>query len=1147
MKVKKRNGDLEEVNVNKIVAAVSRCAGGLPEVEPLLVATKTISGLYDGATTEELDKLSIQTAASLIAKDPAYSKLAARLLATFIDKEVGNQDIQSFSQSIEASYDLGLINERTFQFVKANARKLNSHINPAASNLFEFFGLRTVYDRYLLKNPVTRKVTETPQYFFMRVACGLAEDVSHAIELYKLFSTLSYLPATPTLFNSGRIHEQLSSCYLLDSPQDDLAAIYECYKDIALLSKFAGGIGASFSRVRSRGSRIKGTNGQSLGIIPFLKTLDSSIAAVNQCFAPTTTIFTSTGPKDIKDVVIGDYVIGHSGEFRRVEEKYSYPQQDQMLAIKIKHAPEPILVTDGHPFLAIQNLPSSKSNAENLNKLQKGDRTAQWVPSGELKAGDYIAQPIPSAVLPVDNFTDDDARMYGIILGDGHFYKKRQHYCIAFHPIRKAQTLKWVKEYLAKKNVLFYIKEKNKHCTLLHFSDGGDLTRNEKGQFMNAGKIRLPFSCEDFYTLKKEKQIAARFLHLPLSQTKALLKGLIETDGNISRGNEITFSNTSKPLIEGMRYQFLRLGVPVSGQKRTRRNGAARRIDGTPLSFKKEFTTSYNLRIPCTSDIASFVTCKPIQKQNWLIWNGYIWTRIRSIEKVPASSDVFDLKVEIDETYFTGAALVHNGGLRKGAACVFLETWHADIEDFLELRENTGDAASRTYNLNLANWIPDLFMQRVQKDGMWSLFDPKVMPQLTDLYGEAFEEAYLEAEASHRFTKQVKARDLYSRMMRCLAQTGNGWMNFKDTANKTSNQTLLPGNAIHSSNLCTEILEITSSTETAVCNLGSINLAQHVHRGDIDWSKLYLTVRTAVTQLDRVIDLNFYPIEETKQSNNRWRNIGLGVMGLQDVFFLLNLPFDSLAAQALSKRIAEEIYFAALERSCELAQEKGAHLAFPETRLAKGLFQFDLWGVEPTDKEKWATLRANILKHGVRNSLTIAIAPTATIASIAGCYECIEPQVSNLFKRETLSGDFVQINRYLVAEIKQLGLWDESFRNRLKLAEGSIQEMEELPADLRAIYRTAWEIPMRSLIDMAVSRGPFIDQSQSLNLFVESPNIGKLSSMYMYAWQQGLKTTYYLRSRPATRIAKTTVAAQVSPTEAIACSLESPEVCEVCQ
>lgn len=769
MKVKKRNGDLEEVNVNKIVAAVSRCAGGLPEVEPLLVATRTISGLYDGATTEELDKLSIQTAASLIANDPAYSKLAARLLATFIDKEVGNQDIQSFSQSIEASYDLGLINERTFQFVKANARKLNSHINPAASNLFEFFGLRTVYDRYLLKNPVTRKVTETPQYFFMRVACGLAQEVSHALELYKLFSTLSYLPATPTLFNSGRIHEQLSSCYLLDSPQDDLAAIYECYKDIALLSKFAGGIGVSFSRVRSRGSRIKGTNGQSLGIVPFLKTLDSSIAAVNQ------------------------------------------------------------------------------------------------------------------------------------------------------------------------------------------------------------------------------------------------------------------------------------------------------------------------------------------------------------------------------------------GGLRKGAACVFLETWHADIEDFLELRENTGDAASRTYNLNLANWIPDLFMQRVQEDGMWSLFDPKVMPQLTDLYGEAFEEAYLEAEASHRFTKQVKARDLYSRMMRCLAQTGNGWMNFKDTANKTSNQTLLPGNVIHSSNLCTEILEVTSSTETAVCNLGSINLAQHVHRGDIDWSKLYLTVRTAVTQLDRVIDLNFYPIEETKQSNNRWRNIGLGVMGLQDVFFLLNLPFDSPAAQALSKRIAEEIYFAALERSCELAQEKGAHLAFPETRLAKGLFQFDLWGVEPTDKEKWASLRANILTHGVRNSLTIAIAPTATIASIAGCYECIEPQVSNLFKRETLSGDFVQINRYLVAEIKQLGLWDEGFRNRLKLAEGSIQEMEELPANLRAVYRTAWEIPMRSLIDMAVSRGPFIDQSQSLNLFVESPNIGKLSSMYMYAWQQGLKTTYYLRSRPATRIAKTTVAAQVSPTEAIACSLESPEVCEVCQ
>ena len=290
-----------------------------------------------------------------------------------------------------------------------------------------------------------------------------------------------------------------------------------------------------------------------------------------------------------------------------------------------------------------------------------------------------------------------------------------------------------------------------------------------------------------------------------------------------------------------------------------------------------------------------------------------------------------------------------------------------------------------------------------------------------------------------------------------------------------------------------------------------------------DFDKLARTVRTAVRQLDRVIDLNYYPIATTASSNRRWRPVGLGVMGLADVFFQMRLPFDAEEARALSKRIAEAIYFHALGVSAELAVERGPHPAFAETRAARGELQFEAWGVTPEDQARWAALRARIVEHGLRNSLLVAIAPTATIASIAGCTECIEPQISNLFKRETLSGDFLQVNRYLVGELKALGMWNEAQRTRLKMAEGSIQGESELPEELRAIYRTAWEIPMRSLIDMAADRGAFIDQSQSLNLFVESPNIGQLSSMYFHAWKRGLKTTYYLRSRPATRIAKATV------------------------
>ncbi|MBW8823796.1 MAG: ribonucleoside-diphosphate reductase subunit alpha [Xanthomonadales bacterium] len=719
MMVTKRNGARQSVDLNKIVFAIQRCSEGLYAIDPMRVATRTISGLYDGATTRELDELSIRTAALLTGEEPEYGKLAARLLAGAIAKEVAGQEIHAFSQSVARGHEVGLINDRLLDFVQANARKLNDAIDPARDLHFDYFGLRTLYDRYLLRHPHSRKVIETPQQFFLRIACALSEDVTEALALYATMSALEYLPSSPTLFNSGTRHEQLSSCFLLDSPRDTLESIYARYGEIAQLSKFSGGIGVSYSRVRARGALIRSTNGHSNGIVPWLKTLDSSVMAVNQ------------------------------------------------------------------------------------------------------------------------------------------------------------------------------------------------------------------------------------------------------------------------------------------------------------------------------------------------------------------------------------------GGKRKGAACVYLETWHADIEDFLELRDNTGDEARRTHNLNLANWVPDLFMQRVEADLEWSLFDPGAVPELVDLHNDAFNDAYLQAEAQGKAVKAIPARKLYARMMRTLAETGNGWMTFKDKCNRASNQT------------------------------------------------------QAVTQLDRVIDLNFYPIEPARRGNLRWRPVGLGCMGLQDVFFRKRLPFDSDEARKLSREIAETIYFHALDASCELAMAKGAHAAFADTRASLGELQFDAWDTKPENIEGWDALRDRIREHGLRNSLLVAIAPTATIASIAGCYECVEPQVSNLFKRETLSGDFLQVNRYLIDELKRLGMWTPEMRDTIKLAEGSIQGIAAIPETLRQVYRTAWELPMRSLIDMAADRGAYIDQSASLNLFMESPNIGALSSMYMHAWKRGIKTTYYLRSRPATRIAKTTVGTApekaFTPDEAIACSLENPESCGACQ
>ncbi|MEU4034545.1 ribonucleoside-diphosphate reductase subunit alpha [Streptomyces collinus] len=767
-----------------LLRTLTELTADLPDADPGRVAAAALRGRSARADEAELRELATEAAAGLISEDPAYSRLAARLLTVSVRAEAASQGVTSFTGSVAVGHREGLIADRTAEFVRLHADRLDALVDTAADDRFGYFGLRTLHSRYLLRHPITRKVIETPQHFMLRVASGLAEDdtvrsLDEVAALYRLMSRLDYLPSSPTLFNSGTRHPQMSSCYLLDSPLDELDSIYDRYHQVARLSKHAGGIGLSYSRIRSRGSLIRGTNGHSNGIVPFLKTLDASVAAVNQ------------------------------------------------------------------------------------------------------------------------------------------------------------------------------------------------------------------------------------------------------------------------------------------------------------------------------------------------------------------------------------------GGRRKGAAAVYLETWHSDIEEFLELRDNTGEDARRTHNLNLAHWVPDEFMRRVNADEQWSLFSPADVPELVDLWGAEFDAAYRKAEADGLARRTIPARDLYGRMMRTLAQTGNGWMTFKDAANRTANQTATAGHVVHSSNLCTEILEVTDDGETAVCNLGSVNLGAFVSDGDLDWERLDATVRTAVAFLDRVVDINFYPTEQAGRSNAKWRPVGLGAMGLQDVFFKLRLPFDSAEARALSTRIAERIMLAAYEASADLAERNGPLPAWEKTRTARGVLHPDHYDVELTWPERWAALRERIASVGMRNSLLLAIAPTATIASIAGVYECIEPQVSNLFKRETLSGEFLQVNSYLVRDLKELGVWDARTREALRESNGSVQDFAWIPADVRALYRTAWEIPQRGLIDMAAARTPFLDQAQSLNLFLETPTIGKLSSMYAYAWKSGLKTTYYLRSRPATRIARAAQAQarteatipvqQAADPDAVACSLENPESCEACQ
>jgi ribonucleoside-diphosphate reductase alpha chain len=467
------------------------------------------------------------------------------------------------------------------------------------------------------------------------------------------------------------------------------------------------------------------------------------------------------------------------------------------------------------------------------------------------------------------------------------------------------------------------------------------------------------------------------------------------------------------------------------------------------------------------------------------------------------------------------------GGKRKGAFAIYLEPWHADIISFLDLRKNHGKEEMRARDLFYALWMPDLFMKRVEADGNWSLFCPNEAPGLAECFGSAFEQLYERYEAEGRARQTMKAQELWFAILEAQIETGTPYMLYKDAANRKSNQQNL--GTIKSSNLCTEILEYTSADEVAVCNLASLALPRFVNEGRFDFEKLYEVTYLVTKNLNRIIDHNYYPVEEARRSNVRHRPIGLGVQGLADVFILLRLPFESELAKMLNKNIFETIYFAAMTASKDLAKKEGAYETFAGSPLSKGLFQFDLWNVQPSDRHDWDTLRAEVIQHGVRNSLLVAPMPTASTSQILGNNECFEPYTSNIYVRRVLSGEFIIVNKHLLKDLVQLGLWNDTMKNKIIAANGSIQQINEIPDHIKALYKTVWEIKQRHLIDLAADRGVYICQSQSLNLFVDNPTAAKLTSMHFYAWKKGLKTgMYYLRTQAAAQAVQFTVEKQGS-------------------
>lgn len=498
------------------------------------------------------------------------------------------------------------------------------------------------------------------------------------------------------------------------------------------------------------------------------------------------------------------------------------------------------------------------------------------------------------------------------------------------------------------------------------------------------------------------------------------------------------------------------------------------------------------------------------------------------------------------------------GGKRKGSFAMYIEPWHADVFDFLDLKKNHGKEEQRARDLFYALWIPDLFMKRVKENGDWTLMCPHECPGLSDTHSAAFEELYTRYEREGKGRKTIKAQDLWFKILESQIETGTPYMLYKDAANAKSNQQNL--GTIKSSNLCTEIIEYTAPDEVAVCNLASLALPKYVtENGTFDHDKLFEVTYQATINLNRIIDGNYYPVEEARNSNMRHRPIGLGVQGLADAFILMGLPFESEEARALNREVFETIYYASMTASKDLAKVEGPYQSYAGSPVSKGIFQFDMWGVTPTSRWEWDVLKEEVIKHGVRNSLLLAPMPTASTAQILGNNECFEPYTSNIYTRRVLSGEFIIVNKHLLKDLVKEGLWNKEMRRKIMQENGSVQNINEVPQRLKDLYKTAWEISQKAIIDQAADRGAYICQSQSLNIFMENANFGKLTSMHFYGWEKGLKTgMYYLRTKAATDAIKFTVdKAVVAEPEvsiasieeqqaAIACSLDDPENCEMC-
>ena len=1126
MRVIKRSGDEVPMLFDKVVTRIKNLCDGL-NVQADKVAQKVFSDMYDGIKTSEIDDISADVAIHMITEDPDYESLATRLVISNIQKN----SPKCFSDSMLRLYSKGTVSE---EFMKNVSLDIDAVIDHSRDYLFGFFGIKTLQKMYLNEG-------ETPQYMFMRVAVSIHKDNFQKIkETYDLMSQLYFTHATPTLFNAGAKRQQMSSCFVEGTP------VFTTNRGPVPIEKVE--IGDLVVTHTGSTKPVMQTHKNMLG--------DRTLFDVKVYKTPSVKV---TGNHRFWSITKEQLEWNETPQWNSIE----HLRVGDWISIPKSKTDTTYQIIDMYEIL------KDVKGAEHWTYSFEFDRTkmrrntyftSEYRPNGIEKKGEWFER-----YVTVD---EDFAWFIGSWYGDGCIlYGKSSNRTPTHRGIAFAQNpnnttfideiVRIGEKYLG---VHACVHEANKqNCLSINF---------------NNSAIGNSFNIL-FGRWSSEKFLWSGIFSWSREMVAAFIGGLVSTDGCCTLNGGVILQLTNQPLIQSIFQVSRSVGFDVSitiGQKpyngrptyigrmqipwipeimkwvrkhydddrlqKTERANTTLEIDGNiflrinskvkVIENRPEYVYTLGVKDDHSYSVQGLIAencfllamkedslegiydtmkdCAQISK-----WSGGIGLHVHNVRakgsKIRGTNGTSDGIIPMLRVFNNTARYVNQGGRRKGSIAVYLEPWHADILEFLELRLNQGDEEARCRDLFTALWIPDLFMEKVEEDGDWHLMCPNESPGLYDVHSEAFNELYREYVAQGRFKAMVKARDVWNAIIKSQVETGTPYMLYKDACNSKSNQKNL--GTIKSSNLCTEIVEYSDKDETAVCNLASLCLPAFVNK-TFDCMKLAEVVRVVTRNLNRVIDNNFYPTESCRLSNMRHRPIAIGVQGLADVFMMLGIPFDSPQARELNMDIFATIYYAALEESCLLAKEEGPYETFKGSPASMGKLQFDLWG--KTD-HGFDRLKDDIVKWGLRNSLLVAPMPTASTAQVMGNNEAFEPYTTNLYLRRTLAGEFVMINKHLIKSLQTLGKWNKDTKDKIIYEKGSVQNLD-IPDELKQIYRTAWEIPARSIIDMAADRGQYIDQSQSMNLFVENPTTAKLSSMHMYSWKKGLKTgMYYLRTR----------------------------------